>query len=265
MSSVSEFNETLLQLVNEMKKALPQSTELETLYSLLSTLFSTNKENTLVYSTFCKHAKENRDGGDMVEFFKQIIPLPHLVDNVWPRLTDENRKVVIEYVTHLLETVHDEETNIAPESSQAIFMIYNTTWKDLLTLLGFQEITDKIQRLLDVKGADSDILFQIMSSVMDHIIPSEIDLFNESEVMAMLMPSENQDLNIEEDICKVGQMKFPFENALKMEDFLLLLKEDSKKALYWHYLKIMTNVVENCPAEICEMMNHMLSGCELFK
>lgn len=277
-SAAAEFNQVALDLLDDLCGVLPENDDLAGAKLLASTLHSTNPNNTLALNTFRQHAGEYRDvlaSGDaerMVEVVRGLFPDAGVVDEFWGQLTAENKEVVGRYAAALGDIAFgsedgcgaaSDEGSAAAKTDHAIYLLYNTAWRDLL--VSFDETTgvvDKIDKLLSVKGKDSDVLFCIMDSVMDKV---RVETISAANVTDALIPPKDIQKACKNDIKRVGASTvLPLDTTRTVGWFLEMVVSTQRTWLMWHYLKTMVAVAKTCPPEVQMIMNDLIAGSDLF-
>lgn len=272
-NAAAQFNQCALDLLEDLCGALPDNDDLQTARLLASTLMTTNPNNSLAISGFLQHAVpnkriiENRDLDGMVEVIGGLLPDRSVFDDAWGTLSRENQEVVADYVEQLwkIAAPHSENDGEAAPKQDALLVLFNAGWRDLVGEVGMTDVAEKLDRLVEKKGNDHGVLWAIMEPLMAVVAIDDISAQN---ITSVLMPPQDASGAIEVDILCIGEdAEFPLasKGTMKMAQFLReKVSGNSKACMAYHYLKIMVGVKTSCPPEVVEMMGHLLSGSDLF-
>ena len=276
--SVAEFNTTLFDLIDEMMGIVDASPVLKTAYTVFK---GSQQESPVALDAFWDLAKDNekivseKNLKKMADLLKEVVPLPGMVDDVWDKLSEENRDIVGEYIAVLYEIAakvksSEEVTAEKKEGSDAsLYSIYNKIWTDFLTLCHDQncafleEGVDKFEKVMASKGLSNTMVYAVMLPAMELVLPST-SITSEMDILKLCLPPSNPTKLVKKDIPKFGDALFPFDRKVPFSqilEFLVHLENTDvrdKLASYWHYLKLFTMCIQQCPPEAMGMMNGMV-------
>lgn len=268
-----------MDLLEDLCGVLPDNEELQTSRLLLSTLTSTNMNNTLLISKFTEHAREHqqvirdRNLEGMVDVVRGLVGDGDVVDSFWGSLCRENQEVVADYVQKMWDIAspgaNDSDADAngveAGGNTNALQLLYNAAWRDLIKEVGMEDIGDKLDKLVTVKGKDHGVLWAIMEPVISLVM---VDQIGPDNVASVLMPPQDAAGSIEADILCIGEntpMPLAPKATLTMADFLRNhVAVNSRAILIFHYIKVMAGVKTSCPPDVIELMSHMIQGSDLF-
>lgn len=283
--SCTEFNDTLFQLVDEMMGIVDASPVLKTAYAVFK---GANTDSSVALDAFWDVAKDNaelvrtNDLKAMSDVLRELVPLPGLVDDVWDRLSEENRAVVGEYIAELYEiaakvkkaaavgtAVGTAVVNETKEGNDAtLYSMYNSMWKDFLVLLQayvevLREAVDKVDEAIAKKGPSTTMVYAVVWPAMELVIPRQ-QFESEADILKLCLPPSNAAGMVKKDVKKMEGALFPFDRNVPFSRMLQgLLDVDDKEvrerlATYWHYIKLFSVCLKECPPEAMGMMNSMV-------
>ena len=284
MASVKEFNSTLFDLTDEMLAIIKPSTMMTTAYAVFKNMYAANPENDMALNAFWDVAKDNAEmiaGHDvtaMADVLRSLIPMPGLVDDVLDALSDENRWIVADYISVLYEQAsaikaHAVESPMKEESSSTtMYSMYNDIWKDFLLLLEsncvdadkkcrLTDAREKLESVLATKGPSTDMVFAVLYPSLKAILPKQA-ITQEVDILRLCMPPSDVAVTVKQNMHVLDKVAFPFNRNLPFSDLLatVLRGEDRDKlGTFWHYIKLFTVCVHDCPPEIVGMMNQMVT------
>lgn len=273
--SVVEFNSTLFDLIDEMMGIVDPSPVIQASYAMFK---SSNPDTTVAVDAFWEVAKDRKamiqakDLEAMADVLRGVVPLPGMVDDVWEALSDDNRGIVSDYITvlfDLAEAVKANETSgdVKEAKDATLYSMYNTILHDFLKLLqnaGDQSIKkglEKFESVMDAKGASNTMVYAVMLPVMELVLPKHSAFTSEAAILKICLPPSNPVALARKDVVKIGDALFPFDRSLPFSTILgsIASIEDEacreKVATYWHYLKLFTLCIKECPPEAMAMMN----------
>lgn len=277
--TIKDFNTTLFELTDEMMTLIKPSTVMTTGYTVFKSMYASNPENDMAVKAFWEVAKDNKelieknDMGAMADVLRGIVPVPGMVDDVWHALSEENRGIVADYIRVLYDQAKALELPEIKEesSSTTMYSMYNDIWRDFLVLVSQhcsdvdgkkQKVDDAIAKMdavLAVKGRSTDMLFAVLSPCMQKILPGNI-MKNEADILRLCMPPSNCQPITKSDQKAMRKVAFPFHRELPFSDLLgvIVSSKQEKLAMFWHYIKLFTVCVKECPPEIVGMMNQFV-------
>lgn len=273
--SISEFNETLFQLVDEMMGIVDPSPVLKTAYAVFK---SSNPDSSVALDAFWDVAKENaemvkaKNLKAMADVLRKVVPIPGMVDDVWEKLSEENREVVGEYISVLFEIADKIKANQVTDpkkegSNATLYSMYNSIWKDFLVLLHdpkFEEAVQKFDSVMAAKGSSNTMVYAVMLPAMELVLPQQ-KFESEKDILKLCLPPSNARALVKKDVKKMGNALFPFDRKVPFSTILSTLEKNQDKevgeklATYWHYLKLFTVCLKECPPETMGMMNSMVN------
>ena len=284
MTSVKEFNDTLFELTDEMLTIIKPSTVMTTAYAVFKNMYTANSENEMALNGFWDVAKDNKDVimshdvSAMADVLRSLIPMPGLVDDVLNALSDENRGIVADYVSVLYDQAAAIKAN-AVESptkeesgSTTMYSMYNDIWKDFLVLLEsncadavtkglLTEAREKLESLLEAKGPTTEIIFAVLYPSLEKVLPAH-SIASEADIIRLCMPPSDVLVTVKRNIKSLHNVLFPFNRKLPFSALLETVvhgKDREKLGTFWHYIKLFTLCVNDCPPEILGMMNQMVT------
>ena len=284
-AQIQQFNATLFELTDEMMSTIQPSAMMSATYSVFKNMYAATPDSDVALVAFWEVAKDNReliqkrDTEAMAAVLRTVIPVPGVVDDVWGRLSDENKKVVGDYVYVLYEMaakIHGgavaapsaataAATNAGAQGPGAMHKMYNGVWLDFLGMLKDQdpvygEGQAKLAELLKAKGEGSDVVYNVLLPALEPVLPS---MAREADMVAMCLPPASPDKALASDIKALGDQPFPFDRKLGMAKLLTSVQASTpaptkeRLSTYWHYLKLFTVCVKECPPEVVAMMSQM--------
>lgn len=284
MTSVKEFNDTLFELTDEMLTIIKPSTVMTTAYTVFKNMYTANSDNEMALNGFWDVAKDNKDvimSHDvtaMADVLRSLIPMPGLVDDVLNALSDENRGIVADYIGVLYDQASAIKAN-AVESptkeesgSTTMYSMYNDIWKDFLVLLEsncadtgtkglLTEAREKLESVLEAKGPTTEIIFAVLYPSLKSVLPAH-SITNEADIIRLCMPPSDVLVTVKRNVKSLHNVLFPFNRKLPFSDLLETVvhgKDREKLGTFWHYIKLFTLCVNDCPPEILGMMNQMVA------
>lgn len=281
MPGIKEFNATLFELTDEMMGLINPSPMMKTGFSLFKTMHAANAENDVAVRAFWDIAKDNqelirqKDLKAMVTVLRGVIPLPGMVDDVWNSLSDENRDIVGEYIMVLNEhaTEYAKTAVASPEKKESgnvtMYRMYNSIWKDFIVTLStvcqdldrkalLEEALDKFQGVVQAKGVDTEMIFGVLFPSLEIVLP-QLSLDNEMAVLKMCIPPTNTTAMVQKDAKRLTDVLFPFNRKLPFSNLLIEATSNNQLGTYWHYIKLFSTCIHQCPPEVVTIMNQMAS------
>jgi hypothetical protein len=161
------------------------------------------------------------------------------------------------------------------ESNATMYSMYNDVWKEFLLLLVnlvadddaakplLQQGLDKMVYVLGEKGASTSMVYAVVAPVLEPVLPEGLD--EDADILKLCMPPSRPLDPLKSDIAKLGEAPFPFYRAMPFSTMLAVLRQgrggdrDARERLatYWHYIKLLTLCLKECPPEVAGMMNQM--------
>jgi hypothetical protein len=278
--SYSEFNDTLFQLMDEMMGIVDASPVLKTAYAVFK---GTNTDSSVALDAFWDVAKDNAelvhtsDLKAMSGVLRDIVPLPGMVDDVWEKLSEDNREIVGEYISALFEIAAKVKATEGTSESEAVtkegkdatlYSMYNSMWKDFLVLLQkftpvLSEAVEKINAAMSKKGPSTTMVYAVMWPAMELVLPRQ-QFESEKDILMLCLPPSNAAGLVRKDLKKMEGALFPFDRKVPFSEILEGVLQLDDKALqerlstYWHYIKLFTVCLKECPPEAMGMMNTMV-------
>lgn len=284
MATVHDFNNTLFELTDEMIAIIKPSTVLTTAYSVFKNMHATNPGSPVVLQAFWAVAKDNKeviasqDVTKMAEVLRTLVPVPGMVDEILEALSDENRQIVAEYISVLYDQASTIEIKDIPKeesgaSSTTMYSMYNEIWKDFLVHLEnactnpekkqlVADAREKMAAAVDAKGPSTDMIFAVMFPSLKPVLPKQA-MDNEADILRLCMPPTDIVPSLKRSVKLLRSVPFPFNRNLPFSDLLsIILKSKGhvdKLGTFWHYIKLLTMCVNECPPEVLGMMNQMIA------
>jgi len=289
--SVKDFNRTLFDLTDEMVAIIKPSAAIGTAYKVFKNMYTANPENDMALNAFWEVAKDksemiaSHDVTAMADVLRSLIPMPGMVDEAMEALSDENREIVVDYVSVLydqaaafqssreLEDTDTKETRTATN----MYSMYNEIWHNFLLLLESSEKDDvkklalsaareKMETVFAAKGGDTDMVYAVLYSSMKAALPKQA-ITPDADILKLCLPPSDMGATIQKNAKTLKHVMFPFNKNLPFSDLLhtalkaIKSKEEhgEKLGMFWHYIKLFTVCVHECPPEIVGMMNNMVT------
>lgn len=285
MASLKDFNDTLFELTDEMLTIINPSPVMTTAYGVFKNMYTANPDNDVAVRAFWDVAKDNaeliqkKDVQAMANVLRNVLPMPDLVDEVWNALSDENRAVVGDYVRVLYDQAADI-VGTSPTSGlggfrkerkdTTIYSMYNRMWRDFLLLL--QSIApdkvsdgrDKLEYVLHGKGPSTDMPFCVLMPCLELVLPKQA-IANEADIVKLCLPPSDAVGTLRRDADALRGLVFPFDRTMPFSELLGVAVDpqvpkdkQERAAMFWHYIKLLTVCVQECPSEVVGMMNNMV-------
>jgi len=277
MSTVRDFNCTVVDMLNDLASALPSFTDLTIVASLAGGMLRLDPNNTTVLDTFfptvIEHAAliDNRDEATTLNLLKSLLPSQYTpsIDTVWNKLTPENKSAIWAYIDTLrtqaqaiVQKTPDPEPETIPETSE-LFLIYTSIWKEFILLLKENREselwTESLQTLETARP------LELHSTVKTALTPILQRVKTTRDVMNVIMPKDEKYMRkeVEIDIERLPEdVPFSLSPSTTFQQFVRevndLAASVSEVPLYWHYVKVLTSVLGDCPPE---MVNLLVSSC----
>lgn len=278
---VQEFNKLVVDLVSDLSSALPNFKELTIISNLAMGMYRLDPANTTVlntvYSTISEYKPliESRDEQAVINVLKATLPgqYAETASYVWNELSPENKVTVWEYVDALVVEALGTRSHV-PKSEKGIpedsdmFIIYNNMWKEFLGLLVsvsdenkdvWKSAVKALEEYSDTKNALHKLVVATIAPCLPHITSS-------SDITSLVLPKDSvyMDQELATDTEKLKDTNFPLDPSVSFSKvFQTIASVKSKKPellVYWHYIKVMTTVLGECPPELAELLSSMTSG-----
>lgn len=284
-----DFNSTLFDLTDELMAIIKPSTVMRTAYTVFKNMYAANPENDMAVKAFWEVAKENKemiashDVNAMADVLRSLIPMPGMVDDAMKALSDENREIVADYVSVLYEQAAAIQANVTEndtkkeETSTSMYSLYNDIWRDFLLLLESNceggdrkrrliTAREKLESVLAAKGADTEMVFAVLHPSMKTVLPKQA-ITPDADILRLCLPPSDVGAAMKKNAKYLKKVMFPFNRDLPFSDLLETAldalkdkaKDGEKLGAFWHYIKLFTVCVHECPPEIQGMMNNMVS------
>lgn len=182
------------------------------------------------------------------------------------------------------ETKTETETDVTPplqkeESDATVYSMYNDVWREFLILVlqavqaekkasvaglslpSLQQGLDKLMYVLKEKGSDTNMVFAVLAPSLKNVLPQ--GLADDTDILGLCMPPSRPFVQLDKDVAALGTTPFPFCREMPLSTILVTLKKSPDKdtrtrlATYWHYIKLLTLCLQECPPEVASMMNHI--------
>jgi hypothetical protein len=271
---IRDFNCTVVDMMNDLASALPSFTDLTIVASLAGGMLRLDPNNSTVLDTFyptvVEHSAliDNRDEATTLSLLKSLLPSQYTpsVDKVWGQLTPENKSAVWAYIDTLrtqaqaiVEKTPDPET--IPETSE-LFLVYTSIWKEFILLLNEHREselwTESLQTLNTIKP------LELHTSMKTALTPILQRVKTTRDVLNVILPKDEKYMRkeLEIDIERLPEdVAFPLSGSTSFQQFVREVNELAtvgEVPLYWHYVKVLTSVLGDCPPE---MVNLLVSSC----
>ena len=289
-SKIKDFNSTLFDLIDELMAIIKPSAVMATAYGVFKNMYRTNPENDMALHAFWEVAKDKsdmiatHDVIAMADVLRSLIPMPGMVDDVLAALSGENREVVADYVSVLYEQAEEIQAGL-PDTKEAtnaksanMYSIFNSMWVDFLLLLestcddesdvtrGLGLAREKLESVLAAKGGDTDMVFAVLYSSLKKVLPREA-ITPDVDILRLCLPPSDVVATMRKNAKTLKTVMFPFNRDMSFSVILEVAlkamkgkKSDGEKlGAFWHYIKLFTVCVHECPPEIQGMMNNMIS------
>lgn len=280
--SVQEFNSTVIELINDLATAIPTFTDLTIVASLASGMFRLDPNNSTVLDTFYPLVKEHEKLIDMrqddaiLKVLQNLLPGQYssTADYVWGELSQANKDVVWQYISVLkdmaLKIKVPPKSKGLPENSE-LFVIYNNIWKEFLQMLQKDETKSSqysvaSKTLLEQVTVNENMRSFLHSEIKESMSPILSRVKNTTDIMNLIIPKDMVYMKkeVEIDLKRLPEDSLLCLNKeLKIVDILesvqTLTVNHEEVALYWHYIKVLTTVLGDCPPELSDLLSSMAS------
>lgn len=285
--SVQDFNNTLFELTDEMMALINPSVVMTAGYTVFKNMYAANPEDDLALQAFWKvaHDKEtmirNKDLEAMADVLREIVPMPGMVDDVWKCLSEENLSIVGDYINVLYDQASSLSMNLEKKEESAstttMYSMYNDIWKDFLRLLeqhcsfnendrvNLKEAREKMDTVIKTKGPSTSIIFGVLFPALEPVLPRHQHLSSEADIIRLCLPPNDVPRILKESQKALKDVLFPFHKKVLMSDLLASISKCRDKEVveklgtYWHYIRLLTVCVKECPPQILGMMNQMVA------
>lgn len=289
-TTVKDFNDTLFELTDEMMGLINPSGIMTTAYNVFKNMYASNPENDVALKAFWNVAQDKedmirtKDVKAMADVLRELVPMPGMIDEVWKALSDENRSIVGDYIIVLydqakclnLSVVNDNKEEESGNTT-TMYSMYNDIWKEFLLLLEECQVDDdekkqlvkdarvKMESVIDTKGSANTMIFGVLFPSMESVLPRQQHITCEADIVRLCLPPQNVPRILQESKKALNDVLFPFNKKLPfsdMMDMILTSNDDAvieKLGTYWHYIRLFTVCVKECPPQILGMMNQMVA------
>lgn len=280
MATARQFNETLFQLLTDMKTCLPSNRELKMAVGLYGAMLQTSPGNAIAANMFWKFASEhkeailNKDWDTIRKALSTLCPQPGVIDQLWEGLSEDNRTIVGDYVLQLYSEAeaYVSKAGKAPPSPddgppQVVCEVYNKMWLDFLQELvnegpdgspsskPLQDAIVKMQKFVQrTSSRRHDGLYRLFFPLLKDVMPDQTD---EMAILSLIQPPKDGPASIEKDVYNLSNVPFPFYKDWSIGQVISSATSD-RLCVYWHYIKVMTCVMAHCPPEILTMMSEFV-------
>ena len=287
--TVSDFNNTLFSLKDELISIIKPSAVMGTAYTVFKNMYASNPENDMAYKAFWEVARDKaemiagHDVNAMADVLRSLIPMPGVVDGAMKALSDENREIVADYVSVLYEqaaAITAARGEVDPEDTKeertGVYSLYNGLWSDFLLVLesnaeegvkksGIVAAREKLDAVLDAKGSDTEMVFAVLYASMKTVLPKQA-ITPDADILRLCLPPSDVAATMKKNVKSLKKVMFPFNKNILFSDLLEVAlhalkckgKDAEKLGTFWHYIKLFTVCVHECPPEITGMMNNMV-------
>jgi len=280
--SIQEFNSTVVDMINDLASAIPKFTELTVVANLATGMFRLDPNNTTVLDTFYPIVTEyeslltTRDEGVVHTILQGILPSQYstTVNYVWDELAPANKETVWQYIQVLKDQAfavkmpqpdHDITTNGLPADSH-LFVLYNNVWKEFLSLLikgdsAHLEMWTTALSNLDKVPSSSSLHTLMVEALKNALQPVK----SVNDIMTIIMPTdaENMKKELGHDYKTLEGIAFPLNEEITLQQVVgtvQQLESSLDVTVYWHYVKVLTSVLAECPPELAGVLSSMSSG-----
>lgn len=279
--SIREFNATVIDMINDIATAMPSVSDLGIVANLASSMFKLDPNNSTFLEAFKpiiqKHTDsiDSRDEGAVMDILKSVLPgqYGNSVSSMWDQLTPTNKTVVWDYIELLKrQALTIQASAKGMKNNSELFTLYNNIWKEFLSQLSKCDVKHKAQWLLAVENITSFTSEDksALHSTFTKFFNSKADrIHGTADIMNIIMPKESKYMKteIEHDIKKLGNKAFPLNKDTTFKTLLKATKHSyspQELPVYWHYLKVLTIVLAECPPEIAELLSSMAGNLSSF-
>ena len=298
MTEICRFNTTLFELTDELIDTIQPSMLVTTAYGVFKQMVSKDPDTNVALTAFWEVAQGREDmirGKDvsaMADVLRPLIPAPGLVDDVLNKLSEENRGIVGDYLVVLFDQAksimtsdsHHADASAVAEVKQetdngVVYSMYNDTWQEFLlhvinaisendrsaaaTKRSLQQGLDKLSFVLREKGAHTSMVYAVLFPQLEKVLPGGVG--EGTDIVKLCMPPTNPVQTLKRDMKVLGTNPFPFERDMQMSTILSTLCDcrhgdtRNRLATYWHYLKLLTMCLRECPPEMVGVMSQVAS------
>lgn len=287
--SVSHFNSTVIDLLNDLSNAVPSFTDLTVVSTLANGMYKLDPNNTTILETFYPYVVEHRQLIDkreeeaILSILRGLLPSQYATtaDYIWGELTEENRNAVWAYIELMCKQARkikgdDKQDNANPavtkkrskgvDNDSELFVLYNNVWKEFLTQIQKHDKTRKEtwQECLDSLDSLTERV-QLHEQFKTLLASCNLKAKTPTDMMTLILPKDESAMKKEvtQDCKTIGKRSFPLHKSLTFNDVLHVVKTSPKAPelpTYWHYIKVLTIVLSECPPELADLLSSMTSG-----
>ena len=289
--SIKDFNGTVIDMINDLASAIPTFTDLTIVSSLASGMYRVDPNNTTIIDTFypliTEHEKliENRQESAILEILQNLLPGQYSTTAayVWEQLSEQNKGVMWDYISTLkdkavkIKTVVREPKQVDITDDCELFTIYNNIWKEFFHILikhdeGNAEKWTKCKERLHDYTKETKATFH--KRVKGHLGMLLSSIKGTKDVMTLIMPKDGVYMKKEVEV-DLARFETSAESSIteglidevtvpQLLSTILRLKDIEELPLYWHYIKVMTTFLDNCPPELSAILVPMASTLQQF-
>ena len=274
-ANISDFNSTVVDMISDLATAVPGMTDLNVVANLASGMFKLDPDSTIILDSFYpiiteySHHLDSQQDETLIQLLKGLLPGQYgeSVNLLWDQLSTANKETVWEYINLLKQQADIIKQPSQTEDAQlnsSLFELYNKIWKEYLNKLTkldkkrrnlWKEANENIE---NITQADPSALHRIMTEIIDHdknLIKSTADIMN------IIIPKDPAYIKneIDKDIQgQIGKKPFPLNTDTTFATLLRSTKHHYPELpIYWHYLKVLTTVLAECPPELADLLSSM--------
>jgi hypothetical protein len=316
--TVSKFNSTVLDLINDLSTAIPSFTDLSVVSTLANGMYKLDPHNTTVLETFYPYVLEHenlintRADDAIMSILRSLLPGQYskTADYIWGELTEENKQTVWSYIELLCQQAHaikgskpmksatTDKKNETSETSDAeaecttqekelgisdgseVFVLYNNVWKEFFTQLKKYDnkndndsndnnnVWDKCLEAmtsLSSSSCQSKFHHEFASILTSSSSPLSKKGRSATDMISLILPKDEAAMRKEakNDSKTIGKRCLPLVESVPIERILQTIKLNAnvpELPTYWHYIKVLTIILSECPPELAELLSSMSSG-----
>lgn len=282
--SIQEFNSTLIDMINDLASAIPKFTDLNIVANLASSMFRLDPTNTTALDTFYPTMQEhislieNREEDAILKILQKLLPAQYgaTATYVWGELSPANKDTMWQYI----DLLRDQAIAIKrppptqkglPEESE-LFTVYNNIWKEFLVLLQKSEIPEKVGRwdtaLKCLQGYASNATgkrSELHTAVKETLAGCLTSIDSPTDIMKLILPKDADSMKeeVDGDYVQLADVPFVLNKDITFGEVLDCVRElaaSQEVLVYWHYLKVLTTVLGECPPQLADLLSTMTSS-----
>jgi hypothetical protein len=177
-------------------------------------------------------------------------------------------------------TTQDKESGISDGSE--VFVLYNNVWKEFFTQLkkydnknntdddsnNSNNAWDKCleaMTLLSSSSCQSKFHHEFASILTSSSSPLSKKGRSPTDMISLILPKDEAAMRKEakNDSKTIGKRDLPLVESVPIERILQTIKQNAnvpELPTYWHYIKVLTIILSECPPELAELLSSMSSG-----